>query len=277
MVSSLSYRELNRRANQLAHYLRSVGVGPEILVGVCLDRSPDMIVAILAVLKAGGGYVPLDPDYPSSRLKFMLEDTKAPVVVTDSLLSARLPVRPAQTVRLDALSDRIRTESETNPPVSSTPDNVAYVIYTSGSTGRPKGTLLAHRGLCNLASIRGLSIRPGCRILQFSSLTFDASAWEIFQTLTAGATLCLARKEDLMPGASLASILETEAITTVTLPPSVLALQPESGLKSLKTVVSAGEACTADIARRWSSGRQFLNAYGPTEVTICATIPTVWK
>ncbi|HYO56981.1 amino acid adenylation domain-containing protein, partial [Archangium sp.] len=165
-------------------------------------------------------------------------------------------------------------QPEVNPSAMSGAGNLAYAIYTSGSTGRPKGTLLEHRGLCNtaLSAIEALGIRPESRVLQFAAFGFDASVWEIFSTLLAGACLCLAPRETIMPGAPLHSVLKEQGITTVTLTPSSLAMLDPEGLEALETVVSAGEACPPALVARWKPGRGFLNAYGPTEVTICASI-----
>jgi amino acid adenylation domain-containing protein len=155
-----------------------------------------------------------------------------------------------------------------------TAGNLAYVIYTSGSTGKPKGVMLPHRGICNLASAMGrmFDMRPGKRSLQFAALGFDATVEEIFKTLLNGATLCLADRYSLMPGPPLVDLLAKQAITTITIPPSVLAALPDATLPALETMVVAGEACAADVVARWSKGRNFFNAYGPSEATVCATI-----
>ncbi|NTX50273.1 non-ribosomal peptide synthase/polyketide synthase [Myxococcus sp. CA039A] len=268
----VTYRELERRANQLAHRMRALGVGPEVQVGLCVDRSVELVVGILAVLKAGGAYVPLDPGYPRERLAFMLADSGVRVLLVQRHLADGVAA-PGVTVHV--LEPGVGEGApETPPDVAVDADNLAYVIYTSGSTGRPKGTLLTHRGLSNtaLAAVKEHGFHPGSRVLQFAATSFDASVCEIFATLLAGATLCLAPREALLPGPPLRAVLTDNAITAVTLTPSVLAqLEPE-GLPALETVISAGEACTPDVARRWSRGRRLLNAYGPTEVTICASI-----
>jgi amino acid adenylation domain-containing protein len=270
----LTYRELNQRANQLAHYLLQQEVGPEVCVGICLDRSVEMIVGILGVLKAGGAYLPLDPMSPSARLAFMLEDARVPVLLTQQRLRAVLPEGGApQVVCLDTDWEAIAEESRENPVSGVTGNNLAYVIYTSGSTGSPKGVLLEHRGLCNLAQglVQPFDIRPDSRVLQFAPLSFDASVAEVFPTLAAGATLCLGTEESLLPGPDLIGLLREQSITNVTLPPSVLAALPADELPALRTVVSAGEECSADLVARWGKGRRLVNAYGPTEATVCAT------
>jgi non-ribosomal peptide synthetase component F len=163
----LTYRELNARANQVAHYLQTLGVGPEVLVGICVERSLEMIVGLLGILKAGGAYVPLDPAYPGERLAFMLEDSCVPVLLTKAHLAEKLPLLSERLVYLDKDWEEIVQQSKENPSSSVTPDNLAYVIYTSGSTGRPKGVLLAHRGLCNLATaqIELFDVQPKNRFL----------------------------------------------------------------------------------------------------------------
>jgi non-ribosomal peptide synthetase component F len=212
----LTYQQLNRRANQVAHHLRSLGVVADSLVGLCVERSLEMIVGLLGILKAGGTYVPLDPAYPQSRLAFMLEDSQVPVLLTQQHLLEKLPVQPARVVCLDTDWQALAQESEANPIGEVTANNLAYIIYTSGSTGRPKGVMLAHSGLCNLALAqqRIFHVQPNNRVLQFASLSFDASIWEIVMALLAGATLVLAKREDLLPGPSLIQLLRDQAITT---------------------------------------------------------------
>ncbi|RKG98938.1 amino acid adenylation domain-containing protein, partial [Corallococcus sp. CA053C] len=275
--TTLSFRELDARANQLAHHLRSLGVGPETRVGLCVERSFDLPIGILAVLKAGGAWVPLDPSYPAERLAFMLADSAVQVLLTQAPLRDVVSMRDGVVVCLDTDWPQVATRSTLPLPPRGVPDSLAYVIYTSGSTGRPKGTLLTHRGLCNtaLAAVREHGFDSHSRVLQFASLGFDASVCEVFATLLAGACLHLAPREQLMPGEPLHSLLRSRAITAVTLTPSVLAQLEPDGLEGLRTVISAGEACPPAIAARWAPGRRFLNAYGPTEVTVCASIGAV--
>ena len=293
----LGYGEVNRLANQVAHYLRRLGVGPETLVAVCQRRSVDMVVAVLGVLKAGGAYVPLDPAYPRERLRLILEDTKAPILLTREDLLERLPeagppethppethppeTRPpgsggeaARVVCLDRDRPVIGRESAENPISGVGPGNLAYVIYTSGSTGRPKGVLVEHRGLANLAEaqIEVFGRGPGDRILQFSSLCFDASIFEFLMAWRAGAALYLGTSDQVMAGSALAEMLHDNAITALTIPPSVLSGVPEGEFPALETVIVAGEACPPEVARRWAAGRRFFNAYGPTEITVWATV-----
>ena len=269
----LTYGELNSRANQLARHLRRLGVGPEVLVSLCLERSVELVVSMLATLKAGGAWLSLDPSLPSERLDFIASDALSPVLLTHSSLKHLLARRDGVFL-VDEHWERVERESEDNLDVEVDAGNLAYVIYTSGSTGRPKGTLLTHGGLANTAreAARAHGYRPDSRVLQFASTSFDASVCEVFSTLVAGACLCLATKEQLLPSEPLRALLEQQSITAVTLTPSVLAQLEPQGLPKLDTLISAGEACTPELARRWSQGRTLLNAYGPTEVTICATI-----
>lgn len=266
----LTYQELNRRANRLARYLRVMGVGPEVLAGICLERSVDMIVALLAVLKAGGAYVPLDPSYPPQRLRAVVEEAALPVLVTASELAGRFPCPGTRVIVLDGEAERITAAGEDNPPRTARPQNLAYAIFTSGSTGRPKGVLLQHRGLVNLvwAQTRGFGLEPDSRVLQFASFSFDASVSEIFMALATGAALYLAPRETLINGPELLRLMRAESITAITLPPSLLSVLPAVDLPRLKILISAGEACSWDVAGRWAPGRRFFNAYGPTEATI---------
>ena len=270
----VSYREFNRRANQLANYLLRLDVGPEEVIGLYLDRSIEMALAVMGALKAGGAYLPLDPEYPLERLSYMLDDAGVKVVLTAQDLESRLPTSWRQIVCLDLEWERINEESENEPENQAEAENLAYVIYTSGSTGRPKGVLVEHKGLCNLVEAQREAFRIGdqSRVLQFASFSFDASVSEIFTALTAGASLHVYRRESLMPGSDLLGVLNKDQITTVTLPPSVLAVMEVEALGQLQTIVAAGEDCPAEIVERWGAGRRFLNAYGPTEATVCASI-----
>src|SRR5688572_22102634 len=233
----------------------------------------EMIVSVLAVLKAGGAYVPLDPAYPAERLAFMLADSGAPLLLTRLPLPEGLTPHAAETVCLDADRERIEAESAQAPAAGARSDHLAYVIYTSGSTGTPKGVMVPHRGVPNLAyaQARRFGIDGTSRVLQFASLSFDAAVAELFDALLAGATLVLASREALLPGPGLLETLRRGRVTVATLPPSVLAMLPPDDLPELRTVVSAGEAVDAATVERWSGGRAFVNAYGPTEVTVCAT------
>jgi len=243
-------------------------------VGICVERSLEMVIGLLGILKAGGAYLPLDPTYPAARLAFMLEDALVPVLLTQSSLTERLPETQAQVVCLDAEAETLSQKSSENVVSGVGPENLAYVIYTSGSTGKPKGVLIAHQGLCNLAQaqIQLFDVQENSRILQFASLSFDASIWEIVMGIGSGAQLCLAKSDDLLPGPTLMQLLRQHAITHVTLPPTALAVLPIEDRLDLQCLIVAGESCSPDLAGQWSKGRHFFNAYGPTEGTVCATV-----
>jgi amino acid adenylation domain-containing protein len=270
---SLTYRELNEKANQLAHHLRGLGVGPEVMVGLCLQRSLDTVVSILGILKAGGAYVPLDLAYPKDRLAFMIEDAGIKLLLTKSELLSEMPLHKADVLLLDRDREAISRECSENPEAAVTSYSLAYVIFTSGSTGKPKGVLVTHRGIGNLAQaqIKMFEVTPQSRVLQFASLSFDASVSEMAMALIAGATLVLAEPE-AMKGPGLVRLLQDQAITTVTLPPSLVATLAPEELPGLRTLAVAGEACPAEVVTRWAPGRKFINAYGPTENTVCASM-----
>ncbi|MEH2050562.1 amino acid adenylation domain-containing protein [Nostoc sp.] len=269
----LTYHELNCRANQLAHYLRSLGVKPDTLVGICVERSLEMVVGLLGILKAGGAYVPLDPEYPKDRLSFMLEDAQVSILLTQQQLIERLPEYQAQLICLDEVWSEILQNKQNNPIEVVTSTDLANVIYTSGSTGKPKGVMVEHSGLCNLAQaqIQVFGLSGDSRVLQFASFSFDACISEILMALGSGARLYLGTKDSTMPGMPLIERLRNDAITHVTLPPSALAVLPTEELPTLQAIVVAGEACPLELMRQWSKGRNFFNAYGPTEASVCAT------
>jgi amino acid adenylation domain-containing protein len=268
-----TYDRLTRAANRLARHLLRQGVRPDELVGVCLQRSPALVLSMLGVLKAGAAYLPLDPAYPRQRLANMLEDAQVRVLLTERALLNDLPAHGAQVICLDQ-PELAANESEDAPDAPVAAENLAYAIFTSGSTGRPKAARLTHGGLCNMVRAQqdGFEMSPRSRVLQLSSLSFDASVSEIFVTLASGATLVLADARRLTPGPELAQTLRELEISVATIPPSVLALIGEVDLPDLRTLIVAGERCTADLASRWSIGRRFINAYGPTETTVCATM-----
>jgi len=275
----ISYGELDRRANRLAWYLRTLGVGPEKPVGLYLERGPEAIVGLLGILKAGGVYLPLDPAYPSERLAYIVRDAEPCVVLTQRDLGERLP----RGVKVVGMDDPGQEQVLAAQPVDCLdrevgPDNAAYIIYTSGSTGEPKGVVVEHRNLVNLvlAQVPLFEVGPGSRVLQMISLSFDASLGEIFRALVSGATLCLARQEDLLPGPGLLELLRRERISVVAMPPSLLANLPDESLPDLRTLVIGGEACPPEVAARWGQGRRLINGYGPTETTIGATAAVDW-
>ncbi|MFJ3090868.1 amino acid adenylation domain-containing protein [Streptomyces sp. NPDC086838] len=275
--TSLTYAELDARANRLAHHLAALGVRPETLVGISAERGPDLIVGLLGILKAGGAYVPLDPAYPADRLAHMLADSALPVLVTQEHLLAKLPAHDAAVVLLDGDAEAVAARPATAPDVALDVDHAAYVIYTSGSTGRPKGVVVTHRGTRNLAGAQAdaFGIVPGDRVLQFASISFDAAFADLAQTILSGATLVLAPADRLMPGPELTRLTAEQGVTHLTLPPTALTvLSPDGGLPAAATLVVAGEACTPDLVAAWAPGRRMLNAYGPTETTVCASVST---
>jgi len=267
-----TYRELNSVANQLAHHLRNRGVRVGDLVGICLPRSFEMIATILAIWKAGAAYVPLDPTYPRLRLTGMIEDARPRSIVTTSELAPRLKDYEGPLVVLDDCP-AIAHEPDSNPLPCVGPEDLAYAIFTSGSTGKPKAALLRHGGLSNLSEsqIEVFALGPFDRALQFASLSFDASVFEIVMALRVGATLVVAGQSAIVPGPDLIELIRNERLTTVLLPPSVLALLPHVDLPDLRTLIVAGEACPASLVSQWAPGRRFFNAYGPTETTVWAS------
>jgi len=271
---SLSYAELNRRANALAALLRSHGVGPERVVGICMEGSLPLVVALMGVLKAGGAYLPLDPAYPAQRLGFMVDDADAALVLTTEALRGRLPAMPRPVLALDAQPDPTAGRDTADPPCASRPGNTCYVIYTSGSTGRPKGVMITHPGVVNLiqATTREFGLGADSRTLQFSSFSFDVSVREVFEALLNGGTLVLAARDAMMPGEPLLSLLQRHAISAVTLSPSVWAHLPPARLPDLRCAVAGGAACPAAVVQRWGTGRGFFNAYGPTEITVASSL-----
>ncbi|GGX92309.1 hypothetical protein GCM10010358_52760 [Streptomyces minutiscleroticus] len=273
--AGLSYRELAGRAELLAHHLRSLGVGPESVVGVCLHRGTDLVVALLAVLKAGGAYLPLDPDYPADRLAFMLEDSGARAVITDPRLAPLVRDRAPHLV--DITGDIPRGPARA-PVVAAAPGHPAYLIYTSGSTGRPKGVLIEHRAIVNrlhwMQEAYGLGTDD--RVLQKTPYGFDVSVWEFFWPLITGATLVLARPGGHRDPAYLAGLIGTEAVTTVHFVPSMLRAflaEPLPALPSLRRMVCSGEALPADLvtAVHERIGCELHNLYGPTEAAVDVT------
>ena len=234
-----------------------------------------MIIGLLGVLKAGGAYLPLDPAYPQERLAFMLQDARISLLLTHVALHEKLLFQEATVCCLDRDWPQFAAESESNPVSGATFDNLAYVIYTSGSTGIPKGVLLTHAGIPSLCKtlITAYGMSSESRILQAASFSFDGAAAEIFTTLLAGATLYLASKDHLYPGPPLFQTLREYGITILTFPPSLWHLLDPQEFPALRTVVSVGEACSADVIKKWAQdGRRVINGYGPTETTVCATL-----
>ncbi|WP_437840117.1 amino acid adenylation domain-containing protein [Sorangium sp. So ce1153] len=270
----LTYSELERRANQVARALRAMGVGPEARVGLYLDRSIEMMVGLLGILKAGAAYVPLDPAYPRRRLDFMVSDAEPAVILTHMAVRSSLPERAARVLCFDEDREFLSRQPGERIASGATPSNLAYAIYTSGSTGVPKGVLVEHRGLAPLARtlIELLELGADSRVLQWASSCFDASVSEYVMAFAAGASLHLAADVARMPGQELCALLRERGITHVELSPSLLATLPDADLPALRVIISMGEACPASVVARWAPGRRFFNGYGPTEATIWATV-----
>jgi amino acid adenylation domain-containing protein len=275
----LSYAELDRRASQLAHLLARHGAGPEQVVALALPRSADIIIAQLATAKAGAAFLPVDPGYPADRIALMLADARPALTLTRHDAAAALagldasPVLvlddPATTTLLDAMPAH-------PPAVRQALGHPAYMIFTSGSTGRPKGVVVSHAGLASFAAAEAdhYQVRPGDRVLQFSSPSFDASVLELCMSLPAGAALVVPPPGPLL-GQQLAQVLATGRITHALIPPAALATVPAeaagAGLPDLRTLIVGGDACPAELAQRWAPGRRMINSYGPTESTVVAT------
>ncbi|WP_315729489.1 MULTISPECIES: non-ribosomal peptide synthetase, partial [unclassified Bradyrhizobium] len=270
----LSYAELDARANQLAHYLRKRGVGPNIVVGLCLERSFDMVIGVLGILKAGGAYLPLDPNYPTERLAYMIAESRTPLVLTHGTLVDRIPFNDAMVIRLDEAWSEIACLRSDAPAVPVDSADLAYVIYTSGSTGWPKGVMVPHAGATNLAEaqLAPLQIATGSRVLQFASFSFDAAVWELMMTWRTGSALVIADRREMLPGEPLRMLLQQQRIAVVLLPPSALAALKGESLPDLKTLLVGGEACTSEMIAPWLGERIVLNAYGPTEASVCTTV-----
>ncbi len=272
----VSYRELNERANRLARYLRQQRVRPEVVVGLCLERSLEMVVGVLGVMKAGGAYLPLDPGYPLERLSFMLQETGVPLLLTQERLLDQLPGHWGQVLCLDTeWADQEAEYAGENFESEVRAENLAYLIYTSGSTGQPKGVSVTHHGLKNLARTqqRAFGVSHDDRVMQFASLSFDASVSEMFVTLCAGATLCLPEPREALLGDAWVAEMERQAISVVTVPPSLLAVTAPREVGQLRSLIVAGEACSRIVASAWSDKvERLVNAYGPSEATVCASM-----
>ncbi|HYO58925.1 amino acid adenylation domain-containing protein, partial [Archangium sp.] len=268
----LTYQQLERFANQLAHYLRERGVGPDVVVGLCLERGVELVVGLLGILKAGGSWLPLDPAQPMERLGYMLSDTGALVLVTQERLAYELPSHGEQRVLLDTEWEQLARQPEEVPKANVGPENLAYVIYTSGSTGRPKGVLIEHRSILNTlrGSLRECGMEPGQKVMQFASIGFDAAVQEMLLPLLNGGTLVFAPTEAMLPGPEMARFIKSQGITHLMVATPVLAALPYEEDSPLRTLVVGGEACPAELVERWAPGRRFIQQYGPTEASITA-------
>ncbi|HUK88751.1 MAG TPA: amino acid adenylation domain-containing protein, partial [Blastocatellia bacterium] len=269
----LSYSELNRKANQLAHYLIGLGVGPEVNVGIAMERGLNLIIAILGVLKAGAAYVPLDPTHPEERLSFMMRDAMISVLLTQESLLDDLPDSMGFPIAVDSAAPEIAGQPVHNPFVEISPGHAAYVIYTSGSTGTPKGVIVEHRNVSNTAveAVKGWGVKATDRILQLYSFSFDASVLDLFIAILSGAVLYVAEESVRFAGMELVQTLTEQAITLAKLPPALLAYLPSDNLPCLREIISGGESVPAAVASRWSADRAFFCVYGPTEAAIAAS------
>ncbi|QIR40544.1 amino acid adenylation domain-containing protein [Tolypothrix sp. PCC 7910] len=276
----ITYTELNARANQLAHYLQSLGVGAEVLVGISVERSLEMLIGILGILKAGGAYVPLDPHYPQERLAFMLEDTQVSVLLTQQHLLEGLPKHNAQTICIDTDWKTIAQESQENPLITASGENLAYIIYTSGSTGKPKGVAIAHHNLVHSTTARiSYYQEPVTSFLLLSSFAFDSSVAGIFWTLCCGGTLHLPAEGVQREVPQLVELISQHCISHLLSLPSLYNLilqqaQPEQ-LNSLCAVIVAGEACPLELVEnhtQFQSETSLFNEYGPTEASVWSSV-----
>nr|APZ78834.1 nonribosomal peptide synthetase [Stigmatella aurantiaca Sg a15] len=269
----LTYGELNERANRAAHQLMDFGAGPEKLVALAVPRSFELIIGLLAIWKAGAAYVPLDLSYPKARLDTIFEDSGARLLVSTHSAESRWRAPHVRTLWLD---EPAASERSGNPDSEVRMENAAYVIYTSGSTGQPKGVILEHRGLANVIEMQRheLAADSSCVMLQFSSISFDVSVWEIVMALANGGRLVLAPADTLLAGEELAKVLINHRVTHMVLPPtSYAALPSDREYPALRLLLSAGEALPPEVVNTWAKPSvQFVNAYGPTEVTIICTL-----
>ncbi|WP_426020228.1 non-ribosomal peptide synthetase, partial [Streptomyces sp. DT20] len=265
---ALSYAELGARADRLAHALLDLGVGTDDVVGVCLPRGVRWLTALLAVARAGGVYVPLDPQYPADRLGFMAADAGMALILTDGATLDRVPEADVPVLRVDGELPAAAAKL----PAPSTPDAGAYMIYTSGSTGRPKGVLVPHRGLAGMAAAhqRALGLTIGSRLLQAVSPNFDVAMADVLSAWHAGATLVLPEPGPLA-GEALGRVLREGRITHLEIPPAALQSVPDMELPELRGLLVGGEAMSAEFLARWAPGRTLRNVYGPTETTVTVT------
>jgi amino acid adenylation domain-containing protein len=271
----LTYQQLNQKANQVAHYLiENYQIQPDTLIGICVDRSLEMIIGVLGILKAGAAYLPIDPNYPQERIKFLLEDSGTSVLLIQNHLKDKLTINSLKSSIICLDEDTFNSSLIDNPHLQISPENLAYVIYTSGSTGRPKGVMIEHQAIVNLslAWAETFQIRNHSRLLQFGSFSFDLSIGEIATTFVTGACLYLAEQETLLSSQSLVDFLTNHKITHSFLPPSALSILPKASFPDLQCLAVGGEVCPAELVNQWGKERHFYNCYGPTESTVTAAI-----
>ncbi len=277
---SLTYSDLNRRANQLAHHLIRQGIGPDSMVGICLERSLEMAIGLLGILKAGGAYVPLDPAYPRERLEFMVDECSLSLILSKEKHNSLLQRFGKQVLCLDSSWSTLTNEAANNPAVNTNPSNLAYVIYTSGSTGKPKGVMLRHRGICSFLRWRCeyFPLTPEDRLLHKASFCFDDSVWEIFEPLIAGARVVMARPGGERDTEYLIQTIHNQRITAASFVPSLLNifLGDRRVCDTLRRVATGGEVLTRELQNRFHArcSGTLYNGYGPTEATIASTFWT---
>ena len=278
-----TYRWLNEKANQIAYYLQTKNLRAQMLVGLFFDRGIDLIVSLLAVFKIGAVYLPISSNLPDEQIKYLLDDSGTHYIITTPTLHQRITELSNHQKNLTLLPINCLTCGESTFQVNKNlilpimPDHTACLIYTSGSTGKSKGVLIKHQGLLNTtcAQIEYLKINEHTHVLQWASMNFDASLWEILGALAAGAKLCLIREDDILNSQRFIQILQEQAISLLTVTPSYLNALPNADLPKLHTLVVAGEPCPLTLLKRWATGRRFVNAYGLTEVSICTTLETL--
>jgi amino acid adenylation domain-containing protein len=274
----LSYRELNGRANRLAALLIDRGVSPEVCVGVCLERTPDMIVALLGILKAGGAYVPLDPNYPAERLQYMIDDLRINLLLTHTRARLDLPAGGTAMICLDEVEEEVGKRSDINPPVRGASDHLAYVTYTSGSTGKPKGIMVSHRAITRLVcNTNYVQLTAADRVAQAASISFDAATFEVWGALVHGATIVIIDRETVLDPALLREKLNEEKVSVLFLTTAVfhqMARDARGAFAGLRCLLFGGEVCEPKWVRHVLSDgapRSLLHVYGPTETTTFAT------
>jgi amino acid adenylation domain-containing protein len=276
--NTLTYKEMNQQANQIAHYLIAQGVAPGTLIGLCLERSEQMILGILGILKAGGAYVPIEPNYPEDRIDYILRDSNIEIVLTDKELMGELPLDDLTVLPIDAEMRRLllssySTENPDYADIEHSSEQLAYVIYTSGTTGKPKGVEIAHRNVLHLAEAQKerFDVLSQTRALQFASIVFDASVFELFVSLFCGHTVYVCSDEQRKDPKALEALVSKYQIELATLPPAILKHIDAEAFASLNVLIMAGESPTEELMQRFARHSTVFNAYGPTEVTVCAS------
>jgi len=278
--NSLTYQELNSRANQLARYLQTLGVEPDALVGICVERSLDMVIGLLGILKAGGAYIPLDPSYPQERLAFMLEDSQCKVLLSDSEQLVRLPEHQAKVVCLDTDTETIAQYSKENPESEVAPDNLAYIIYTSGSTGKPKGVQISHQALVNF--LTSMSQAPGLIqedvLLAVTTISFDIAGLELYLPMIVGACVVLVTREVASDATRLIKVIEQSGATVMQATPATWRMLLAAGWQGCSTlkILCGGEAMSKELADQLlARSSSVWNMYGPTETTVWSAVHRV--